>query len=72
MALYGIGTFPNIIRATNDPAALSLTLFNAASSVLTLEILILFALIGVPMVAAYTFGVYWVFHGKVKLDSTSY
>jgi cytochrome bd ubiquinol oxidase subunit II len=72
MALYGIGTFPNIIRAINDPAAYSLTMFNSASSVTTLEILILFALIGIPLVASYTIGIYWVFHGKVKLESTSY
>lgn len=72
MMLYGIGTFPNVIRAINDPAAYSLTIFNSASSVLTLEILILFAMIGVPLVASYTIGIYWVFHGKVKLESTSY
>lgn len=72
MALYGIGTFPNIIRAINDPVSHSLTLFNSASSVATLEILILFALIGIPLVASYTIGIYWVFHGKVKLESTSY
>jgi len=30
------------------------------------------ALIEVPIVIAYTFGIYWVFKGKVKLDSMSY
>lgn len=72
MALYGIGTYPNAIRAINDPAGLSLTIYNAASSQKTLEILILIAIIGIPMVVCYTIAVYWIFKGKVKLDSTSY
>lgn len=72
MALYAIGTYPNVIRAINDPQNLSLTIFNSSSSVKTLEILLLIAIIGIPMVIAYTFAVYWIFHGKVKLDSSSY
>jgi cytochrome d ubiquinol oxidase subunit II len=72
LALYAIGTYPNVIRASNDPANLSLTIFNSASSVKTLEILILFAIIGIPLVISYTVGIYWIFRGKVKLDSTSY
>ena len=72
MMLYGIGTFPNLLRAINDPHGLSLTIFNAASSDKTLEILLIISAIGVPMVLAYTFMIYWIFHGKVKLDSTSY
>ncbi len=72
MTLYGIGTFPNLLRAVNDPYGHSLTIFNAASSVKTLQILLTIAGIGVPLVIAYTVVVYWIFHGKVKLDSTSY
>lgn len=72
MALYGIGTFPNVIRAINAPETLSLTIFNSASSETTLEILLLIACIGVPMVLSYTFCIYWIFHGKVRLESTSY
>src|SRR5690606_40801002 len=36
MALYGIGTFPNVVRAINDPENLSLTIWNSASSEKTL------------------------------------
>jgi len=72
MMLYGIGTYPNAVRAINSPADLSLTIYNSASSEKTLEILLLIALIGIPMVAAYTIAIYWIFKGKVKLDSTSY
>lgn len=72
MVLYAIGTAPNLVRAVNDPEKYSLTLANSSSSLLTLEILMLIALIGIPVVCAYTFTIYWIFHGKVKLDSASY
>lgn len=71
-ALYAVGTYPNVIRAINDPMNLSLNIWNSASSEKTLEILLLMAVIGIPLVLSYTIAVYWVFHGKVKLDSTSY
>lgn len=72
MALFGIGTYPNVVRASNDPVNLSLTIYNSASSVATLEILLIIALIGLPMVVGYTFAIYWIFRGKVKLEPTSY
>lgn len=72
LVLYGIGTFPNIIRASNDPENLSLTIFNAGSSDTTLIILLTIAVIGIPLVLSYTFMIYYIFHGKVKLDSSSY
>jgi cytochrome d ubiquinol oxidase subunit II len=72
MMLYGIGTYPNAVRAINDPAGLSLTIYNSSSSQTTLEILLLIAIIGIPMVVSYTIAVYWIFHGKVKLDTHSY
>ncbi|MCB1112249.1 MAG: cytochrome d ubiquinol oxidase subunit II [Chlamydiales bacterium] len=72
LALYGVGTFPNIIYASNDPANLSLTVYNSSSSVKTLIILHIIAGIGVPMVLAYTTAIYWIFKGKTRLDSSSY
>ncbi|MBA3815362.1 MAG: cytochrome d ubiquinol oxidase subunit II [Parachlamydiaceae bacterium] len=72
MVLYAVGTYPNVVRAFNDPENLSLTIFNSSSSLKTLEILLLIAVIGIPMVLSYTFGIYWIFRGKVKLDSHSY
>lgn len=72
MGLYGAGTYPAVVRAVNDPQALSLTIYNSSSSAKTLEILLLIAVIGVPLVIAYTIVIYKVFYGKVKLDPTSY
>lgn len=72
IALYGLSTYPNIVRASNAPEELSLTIWNSASSDKTLSILLLISLIGIPLVLSYTVTVYWIFKGKVKLESTSY
>jgi len=71
MALFGIGMYPDIVAASNGPAN-SLTIYNAASSAKTLGIMLAIAIIGVPLVLAYTASIYWVFRGKVKLDRFSY
>lgn len=72
LALFAIGTYPQVIRSTNDPDNLSLTIYNSASSTLTLKILYLIAFIGMPLVIAYTTAVYYIFRGKVKIDPHSY
>jgi cytochrome d ubiquinol oxidase subunit II len=71
MALVGIGMFPHLVLARPDPA-MSLTIYNAASSPKTLTIMLIIALIGVPIVLAYTSSIYYIFRGKVKLDAMSY
>ncbi len=71
MALFGLEMYPNLILSWPDPAN-SLTIHNAASSQKTLGIMLTIALIGVPVVLAYTVSIYWIFRGKVKLDKMSY
>ncbi len=71
MGLFGLEMFPNLVFSQPDPAH-SLTIYNAASSTKTLGIMLTIALIGVPLVLAYTVSIYWIFRGKVKLDRTSY
>ena len=71
MALFGLGMFPDMVAASNDPAN-SLTIYNAASSPKTLGIMLVIAIIGVPLVLSYTASIYWVFRGKVKLVRFSY
>lgn len=71
LALFGIGMYPNLIFSS--PASeFSLTIYNAASSEKTLSIMLIIATLGVPLVLAYTISIYWIFRGKVKLDSSSY
>lgn len=69
--LFGAAIFPNMIPSSLDPEW-SLTIYNSASSVKTLKIMRLIALIGMPFVLAYTSAIYWVFRGKVKLGQFSY
>jgi cytochrome d ubiquinol oxidase subunit II len=71
MGLFGLGIFPNIVLSNPTPEN-SLTLYNAASSQDTLRNIALIAVMGVPLVLAYTGCVYWIFRGKVKLDAHSY
>ncbi len=71
MSLFAIGIFPNIVLSNPYPQY-SLNIYNAASSVKTLAIMLIIALIGIPFVLTYTVSIYWVFRGKVKLDSSSY
>ena len=71
MALVGIGIFPSLVLSRPDPQ-FSLTIYNAASSPKTLGIMLIIAGIGFPLVLAYTSSIYYVFRGKVKLDSMSY
>jgi len=71
LAIFGIGIFPNLVYSLPNPEN-SLTLYNAASSAKTLRIILTIALMGVPLVLAYTVSIYWIFRGKVKLDAMSY
>lgn len=71
LVTIAIEVFPYLIYASNDVAH-SITLTNAASSQKTMEILLIIALIGTPLVGLYTAFVFWTFKGKVKLDEMSY
>ncbi len=71
MFLFGFGIFPNMVYSNPLPEN-SLTIYNAASSAKTLGIMFNIALIGMPVVLAYTISIYWIFRGKVKLDEHSY
>lgn len=71
LGLLGIGMFPELIHG-NGPSGTSLTAFNGASSQDTLRNMLILAGVGMPLVLGYTFHIYRVFRGKVKLDSMSY
>jgi cytochrome d ubiquinol oxidase subunit II len=71
LALFGIGMYPNLILSSPEVAN-SLNIYNAASSEKTLNIMLLIAVLGMPLVIAYTASIYWIFRGKVRLDAGSY
>lgn len=71
LTLFGVGMYPDLIMSNPD-AANSLTIYNASSSAKTLKIMLIIAIMGMPLVIAYTTSIYWIFRGKVKMDSSSY
>jgi cytochrome d ubiquinol oxidase subunit II len=72
ICLFGIGTYPVLLRSTLDPEFNNLTVSNASSSILTLKVLLIIVVIGVPMVLGYGYYIYKVFRGKVKIGPSSY
>lgn len=71
LASVGLGQFPAVLTSSLN-AAYSLTIANSMSSPLTLTVALIMALIGMPLVLAYTAGIYWLFRGKVRLSERSY
>lgn len=72
VALYAIGTFPILLRSSVEPEVLSLTVSNSLASKKTLQVLLTIVAIGVPLAFAYLISIYYLFRGKVKLDTSSY
>ncbi len=66
-----VGAYPFLAPSRTDPA-FSLTTLNASSSDLTLKTMLIMALIGVPIVLAYTAWVYWTFRGKARIEEGGY
>jgi len=69
--LFSANLFPNLVPAVNN-AAYNITIFNGASSPLTLKIGLIIVAIGMPLVLSYTSLIYWTFRGKVTLGPDSY
>ena len=71
LMLVAFQLYPVLLPSTLDPEY-SVTIYNAASSDKSLGIMLTFVLIGAPLLAVYFLFLYRTFHGKVKLDDTSY
>jgi cytochrome d ubiquinol oxidase subunit II len=71
MGVSVIGLFPRLVPSSID-LEYSLTAYNASSSPTTLESMLIIALIGMPLVIAYTIVIYRVFKGKVMITPDSY
>lgn len=69
--LFGVALFPNLLVSSLDPT-FNLNIVNASSSPLTLKIMAIIAVVGMPFVLTYTGIIYWTFRGKVKLGEFSY
>jgi len=72
VTLFGVvGLYPNLLPSSMDPSY-SLTIFNSASSPLTLKIMLGVALFFVPIVLIYQVWVYNFFKDKVKEKDLMY
>ena len=71
MLLFGAAVYPNLVFSL-PPTANSLTIYNGASTQKSLHFMFSVALVGVPIVVAYTVTIYYVFRGKVTLTEESY
>ncbi len=69
--LLAMALFPALVVDSTEPFS-NMTIFNASSSLLTLQIMALIAVLGMPIVLAYTAVIYWTFRGKVELSQLSY
>jgi len=69
ISLWGIAgaiQFPVLVNSI-DSSSLNITIYNASSSKLTLSVMLGIALLGMPLVIAYSIYVYRVFKGKIKM-----
>lgn len=70
--LFGIvGLYPRLLPSSLDPS-FSLTIFNSASSDLTLKIMLIVALVFVPIVIIYQSWAYMLFKGKIQDEDVEY
>jgi cytochrome d ubiquinol oxidase subunit II len=61
------GLFPNLLPSSLDPAS-NLTIYNSSSSLITLRLMTVVALIMVPIVIAYKIWVYRIFKAPVTSE----
>ncbi len=71
IGFVAISLFPRLVPSITD-LTYSLTIYNASSSPRTLTAMLIIALIGMPIVIAYTYFIYRVFKGKVVISKESY
>ncbi len=74
LAMIGLaadGMFPRLVPVRPDLAA-SLTIYSASSTPRTLTVMLVIALVGMPVVVAYTVWIYRTFRGKTVLGAESY
>jgi len=68
--LFAMGVYPNLVLSSNDLKG-HISIYEAASSDGSLQTMLLFAVIRMPLVRTYSVSVFWTFWGKVKLEDHS-
>lgn len=67
IGLMGLSLYPRMVPSSLDVASHGLTIYNASSTSRTLAVMVMIALVGTPLVIAYTALIYTLFMGKVVL-----
>jgi cytochrome bd ubiquinol oxidase subunit II len=70
LATLGVALYPNLVPALGGTGGL--TIWNASSTPLTLRVMLVVALAGMPLVLGYTVFIYTRFKGTVVIDEHSY
>ena len=71
IGLPAVNMFPKLVPSSLD-LTYSLTIYNASSTDLTLTVMLIIALVGMPIVIAYNWYIYHLFRGKTVLHEDSY
>jgi cytochrome bd ubiquinol oxidase subunit II len=69
--LLGTSLYPHLLPSSGDPA-LGLTIYNSSSTHYTLGVMLVVAVLGMPLVIAYTAWIYRVFKGRVQVGEHFY
>ena len=71
MGIFGMANYPCLLPARNV-VEYGLTIYNASASQNTLTVMFIIALIGMPLVIAYTAYIYYIFRGKARVEEGGY
>ena len=71
IGLPAVSMFPRLVPSLTD-LSFSLTIYNACSTQLTLTVMLVIALIGMPIVIGYNWYIYSIFRGKTVISEDSY
>jgi cytochrome d ubiquinol oxidase subunit II len=71
MGIFGVASYPYLLPARNV-VEYGLTIYNASASQNTLTVMFIIALIGMPLVIAYTAYIYYIFRGKARVEEGGY
>ncbi len=71
IGLTGVSLYPRMVPSLTN-LDYSLTVYAHSSTPLTLKVMLIIALIGMPMVIGYTAAIYYIFRGKTEISEDSY
>ena len=71
LGLTGVSLYPRLVPSLTN-LDYSMTVYAHSSTPLTLKVMLIIALIGMPLVIGYTAAIYYIFRGKTEITEESY